>query len=408
MLRKEDTPLRINTPQPKSRGIFIATNRVNSKQFVGMDINMPLQFHQHVTGSAKCQMLHEALSDTGLENWNVQFIPYPKLSLKDLQAVKRWYIHKLNTEYPNGYNPPLVSNGNLERSENVLQLLKARVRERRKAGALLATIGAEFGIDSTTVGRWCEDINFAKVVRDSPLRTQVRERRKAGETLQTIAAESGISTSTASRWCEDIKVPTPTETEVIGLLADGQVWTPSGIQQHSKVTRQAVMLALKRLLENGRITRIKKGCYQKSGEGAQIQEFLTDKQRSIFDFVRQKIYDGMPPTQREISEHIGVSGKAAYDHLQAIAKKGFIRLSPGKTRSIFLRPPYKDASRHTLIADAGVPQLDIQKGDFLHINTNNPVATEGDLILSDQGKIKQFAAGDVTFGKIVGVSRRIQ
>lgn len=269
-MNRKEAPLRINTPQHKSRGIYIVTNRVNSKQFVGMDINMPLQLHQHITGSAKYQVLHEALSDTGLENWNVQFIPYPKLSLKDLQAVKRWYIHKLNTEYPNGYNPRLVSNGNLERSENVLQLLKARVRERRKAGALLATIGAEFGIDSTTVGRWCEDINFAKVVRDSPLRTQVRERRKAGETLQTIAAESGISTSTVSRWCEDIKVPTPTETEVIGLLADGQVWTPSDIQQRSKVTRQAIMLALRSLVENGRIKRVKKGYYQKSGVSGKI------------------------------------------------------------------------------------------------------------------------------------------
>lgn len=139
-----------------------------------------------------------------------------------------------------------------------------------------------------------------------------------------------------------------------------------------------------------------------------MRKFLTDKQRSIFDFVRQEIYNGLPPSFREIGKHFGISGKAAYDHLHAIAKKGFIRIASGKSRSIFLRPPYKDASRHTLIADAGVPQLDIQKGDFLHINTNNPVATEGDLILSDQGEIKQFAAGDVTFGKIVGVSRRIR
>lgn len=260
--------MRINTPQPKSRGIYIATNNINSKQFVGMDINMPLQLHQHVTGSAKYRMLHEALSDTGLENWNVQFIPYPQLSLKDLQAVKRWYIDKLKTEHPNGYNTPLMSNGNLEGSENTSQLLKAHARERRKAGALLETIGAELGIDSTTVGRWCEDIKDAKAVRDSPLKTQVRERRKAGKTLQTIAAEFGISASKASGWCRDIKIPTATEREVIGLLADGQVWTPADIQQHSKVTRQAIMRALKHLLENGRITRVKKGCYQKAGEGA--------------------------------------------------------------------------------------------------------------------------------------------
>jgi transcriptional regulator with XRE-family HTH domain len=277
MVRKEDTPLRINTPKPNHKGIYIVTNRLNGKQFVGMDNNMPLQFYQHVKGTAKCQMLHEALSDTGLENWSVQFVPYPGLSLKDLQAIKRWHICKLRTEHPNGYNTPLRSNGNPEQSENLLKLLnnadlKAQVRERRrKSGALLETIAAEFGLSSATVGRWCRDIKDAKAVRDYPLRTQARERRRAGATLQAIAAEFGISISKASRWCQGIKVPkvlSPTETEIIGLLADGQLWTPSNIQQHSKVTRQAVMSALKSLLENGLITKVKKGCYQKAGEGA--------------------------------------------------------------------------------------------------------------------------------------------
>lgn len=260
--------------QPKHKGIYIVTNTANNKQYVDMDSNMFLGFHQHVKGIAKCQVLHEALSATGLENWQVQFIPYPRLSLKDLQDIKRWYIGKLKTEHPKGYNTPLVSNGNSE--ENPLKLsdstdLKAQVRERRKAGALLETIATEFGIASTTVGRWCRDIKDAKAVRDYPLKTQVRERRQAGATLQTIATEFSISISKASLWCRGIKVPkvlSPTETEVIGLLADGQAWTPSDIQRHSKVKRQAVMSALKSLLENGFITKIKKGYYQKSGEGA--------------------------------------------------------------------------------------------------------------------------------------------
>ena len=257
--------------QPKHKGIYIVTNTANNKQYVDMDSNMFLGFHQHVKGIAKCQVLHEALSATGLENWRVQFIPYPRLSLKDLQDIKRWYIGKLKTEHPKGYNTPLVSNG--DSGENPLKLskstdLKAQVRERRKAGVLLKTIAAEFGLSIARVGRWCRDIQDAKAVRDSPLKTQVRERRKAGATLQAIAAEFEISISKASRWCEDIKVLSPTETEVIGLLADGQVWTPSDIQQHSKVTRQAVMRALRSLVENGLIVRVKKGCYQKVGEGA--------------------------------------------------------------------------------------------------------------------------------------------
>ena len=274
---KGETPLGINTPPPKYKGIYIVTNTINGKQFVGMDNNMPSQLHRHISGTAKCQVLHQALSDTGLRNSTVQFIPYPQISLKALQAVKRWYIRKLQTEHPSGYNTPLVLNGNSEPfPETPWQCLddtelKACVRERRKAGALLETIAAEFGIASTTVGRWCRDIKDAKTVRDYPLKTQVWERRKAGDTLQAIAAEFGISVSKASRWCRDIKIPrilTPTEAKIIDLLADGKVWTPSHIQQNSKVTRQAVMFSLRRLLENGLITKVKKGCYQTSNKGA--------------------------------------------------------------------------------------------------------------------------------------------
>jgi len=267
--------LRINTPKLKSKGIYIVTNTINNKQYVGMDTNMPLRFDQHIKGITKCRLLHEALSATGLENWSVQFVPYPGLSIKDLQAIKRWYIRERKTEHPNGYNTPLGSDPNPEHPDPPSKCsfqsrtdLKAQVRERRKSGALLETIAAEFGLLSATVGRWCRDIQDVKAVRDYPVKTQVRERRKAGATLQVIATEFDISISTASRWCEDIKVLSATETEIIGLLADGQLWTPSDIQQHSKVTRQAVMFALKSLLENGLITKIKKGCYQKVGEGA--------------------------------------------------------------------------------------------------------------------------------------------
>ena len=140
-----------------------------------------------------------------------------------------------------------------------------------------------------------------------------------------------------------------------------------------------------------------------------MRKFLTGGQRLVFDFLRQKIYNGLPPTLREIGAHFGISDTAARNCLQAIAKRGFIRIAPGKSRSIFLRPPYKDASRHTLVVsdDVDIPQLDIQKGDFLHIDTEKPVVVEGDLILSTHGEIKRFATGDGVFGKVVGVSRRL-
>ena len=95
------------------------------------------------------------------------------------------------------------------------------------------------------------------------LKEQVRERRKSGELLETIADEFNISIYTASQWCKDIKVLSPTETQVMDLLGDGQVWRTSEIQKHSTFTRQAVTIALNNLLEKGTITKIKRGHYQK-------------------------------------------------------------------------------------------------------------------------------------------------
>lgn len=135
-------------------------------------------------------------------------------------------------------------------------------------------------------------------------------------------------------------------------------------------------------------------------------KFLTARQRVVFDFVRQRIYEGLPPSLREIGAHFGFTGANAFQVLNAIAKKGYIRIEADKARSIFLLPPYKDDTRHSFVVDADIPQLNIQKGDYLLIDAGKPAA-EGDVILSDQGEIKRFAVGDVAFGKVTDLSRPI-
>ena len=106
---------------------------------------------------------------------------------------------------------------------------------------------------------------FEQIDPQVALKEQVRERRKERARLETIAAEFGISIYTASQWCKDIKVLSPAETEVLGLLADGEVWKTAAIEKHSKFTRQRTTIAIRSLLEEGFITKIKRGYYQKSG-----------------------------------------------------------------------------------------------------------------------------------------------
>jgi repressor LexA len=54
----------------------------------------------------------------------------------------------------------------------------------------------------------------------------------------------------------------------------------------------------------------------------------------VLDFVRAFVLEhGAPPTVREIAGHLGVTPRAAFDHLEALERKGALRRreSPGRT-----------------------------------------------------------------------------
>jgi len=64
-------------------------------------------------------------------------------------------------------------------------------------------------------------------------------------------------------------------------------------------------------------------------------ENLTDKQAQVLGFLKEHArQEGYPPTMREIGEHFGFSFPAAKGHLQALERKGYIKLHPGLSRGI--------------------------------------------------------------------------
>ena len=58
---------------------------------------------------------------------------------------------------------------------------------------------------------------------------------------------------------------------------------------------------------------------------------LTARQSEILDLITNAIGDsGLPPTRAEIATKLGfASANAAEEHLRALAKKGYIELTPG-------------------------------------------------------------------------------
>lgn len=62
---------------------------------------------------------------------------------------------------------------------------------------------------------------------------------------------------------------------------------------------------------------------------------LTSRQREIFDFVRTFIKErGYPPSVREIGEYFHIYPRAAFDHLKALEKKGYLRRRESMSRGL--------------------------------------------------------------------------
>lgn len=66
---------------------------------------------------------------------------------------------------------------------------------------------------------------------------------------------------------------------------------------------------------------------------------LTTRQEQILSLIKEAIENtGFPPTRAEIAAELGFrSANAAEEHLQALARKGAIDISPGTSRGIRLR-----------------------------------------------------------------------
>jgi repressor LexA len=90
---------------------------------------------------------------------------------------------------------------------------------------------------------------------------------------------------------------------------------------------------------------------------------LTQRQREVLDFIRTfSEAQGVPPTVREIGGRFHVTPRAAFDHLRALERKGFLRRrnAEGRTsRALTLAAPVRAAREVPILGRiaAGAPLL---------------------------------------------------
>ena len=83
-----------------------------------------------------------------------------------------------------------------------------------------------------------------------------------------------------------------------------------------------------------------------------MRPVLTARQREILDFIRSfMIQAGYPPTVREIGAHFGFVPRSVFDHLKALERKGYLRRTASKSRSLQIleasgepRPPARPSA----------------------------------------------------------------
>ena len=87
----------------KNQGIYILTCRETRLSYVGQSTDLKKRLKQHFAGKGR-HLIARVIRTYGKSAFDAQIIPYPNASPQALNAIEKWYISKLNTLAPNGYN----------------------------------------------------------------------------------------------------------------------------------------------------------------------------------------------------------------------------------------------------------------------------------------------------------------
>ena len=116
----------------KNPGIYILTSP-SGNQYVGKDSNLPRRVRDHLSGkNLECPAVHNAIQKYGRDAFSVEIIQYPGISQEALNAVERWWIRRLQTLDPGGYNLTEGGEGLFNPSPEIRQKMSVSSRRAQK------------------------------------------------------------------------------------------------------------------------------------------------------------------------------------------------------------------------------------------------------------------------------------
>lgn len=103
-------------------GIYCFTNKINKKKYIGQSFNIKDRINQHkyrancINDSGYNMPLHHAIRKYGWDNFKITIIE--RCQLDELDNREKYWIKKLNTLSPNGYNILIGGQSNRKNLDN--------------------------------------------------------------------------------------------------------------------------------------------------------------------------------------------------------------------------------------------------------------------------------------------------
>lgn len=159
---------------PKTSCVYLISNNVNDKVYIGKTINLRRRFSKHISEMVNStQLIYRAIRKHGIENFYVQILHEASADC-DLLSLEQTYIKGYSSLAPRGYNMTAGGEGMAG------ALVSEQTREKKRETARL------------NPGNWEAFAKVVKAPRSEAHKQAISEALKALKSRPWLARRSGV------------------------------------------------------------------------------------------------------------------------------------------------------------------------------------------------------------------------